>query len=739
MNVGSSEEEIRHFCGRATIAPAHAVAGTFGTWHATYTAGAYGLDIGARLRLAFRLASDWGPLQTDDPSAPGYVSLECHPARRGVELRFDPRGHARPWSQALLVDVTEESIAPGDQLIVTLGDRRGGSPGCRAQTFVEHPFRFMVFADPLGTGEFVDLPDSLEIDVAAGPATRLCVIAPSMVAPRASFPVTVKAEDVHGNPVVGYRGTVEFPTWTGLASYAFTAVDEGVHRFPVAAPGEGIARVDVADRSGGMAAVSNPVVVSPPSAAHLYWGDIHGQTQETVGTGPVAAYFPFARRYGALDFCAHCGNDFELTDETFEALRAAVRQHHEPGAFVTFLSYEWSGNTPAGGDHNVYFLKDTEQIHRSSSWRLPERPFHHATDRFPIAALYEEYRGRDDVLIVPHIGGRRADLAVLDPRLSPFLEIASVHGWFEWFAREALDRGLRLGFVAGSDDHTGRPGASYPAGPRFGVRGGLLAVWAEDLTREALWKAFRARRVYGTSGERIVVAFHVNGHPMGDECRVEGAADLAVQVAGTAGIERLEVWRGSDLWHTEWPRPCDPASGTLAITWSGARSTGRQRRLRWDGEARLDRGRIVRATATGFGQAPVEELISQSYDVRWRSYTWGNAGRIVLTLDAPTDARMTLKVGDWIVSFALGEIGDIPRRWGLPRGVDCEMSAHWLPTRPYPAELRWSMRDTAPPPGCVPYWIRVIQEDGGLAWSSPVFATIASNGTVRVERVRRAL
>jgi hypothetical protein len=730
MNAGANAKEIQHFCGSAVIAPAHAVAGAFGTWQVTYTAGAYGLDIGARLRLAFRLASDWGPLQTGDPSGPGYVTIECRPARSGVRAQFDPRGHTRPWSQALLVDITEESIAPGDQLIISLGDRRGGSPGCRAQTFVEHPFRFVLFADPLGTGEFVGLPDILGIEVAAGPAARLCAIAPSTVGSNARFPVTVKAEDAHGNPAVGYRGTVEFPAWTGLAPYTFAPDDEGVHRFVVTAPAGGILRVDVADRAAGTAAVSNPIVVGP-SVARLYWGDIHGQTQETVGTGPVAEYFPFARRYGALDFCAHCGNDFELTDETFEALRAAVRQHHEPRAFITFLSYEWSGNTPTGGDHNVYFLDEAEQIHRSSSWRLPGRPFHHTTDRFPLAALYEEYRGREDVLIIPHIGGRRADLAVLDPRLSPFLEVASVHGWFEWFAREALERGLRAGFVAGSDDHTGRPGASYPAGSGFGVRGGLLAAWAEDLTREALWKAFRTRRVYGTTGERIVVDFHLNGHPMGAECRVHGAVELDVEVAGTAGIERLEVWRGTDLWRVESPRPCDPASGALAITWSGARSKDRRRRLGWDCGAALDRGRIVGAVPTGFGQAPVDDLAVRPRDVRWRSYTWGNAGRVVLTLDAPPDARMTVRAGDWLTTFALREIGDVPCRWALPHGIDCEVSVHWLPVQPYPTELRRSIIDTAPPLGDVPYWVRVIQEDGGRAWSSPVFVTVVNRAVPR--------
>ncbi len=324
------------------------------------------------------------------------------------------------------------------------------------------------------------------------------------------------------------------------------------------------------------------------------------------------------------------------------------------------------------------------------------------------------------MLIIPHIGGRHADLSVIDPQLSPFIEIASVHGWFEWFAREALARGLQVGFVASSDDHTGRPGASYPAGHAFGVRGGLIAAWAGDLTRKGLWDAFCARRVYGTSGERIFLDVSVNGHSMGEACDASGAVDLGVEVAGTAGIERIDVWRGTQLWHSEFLRPPDPASRKLAITWRGARNKGRQRLFRWDGRARLDRGRIVQAEAAGVNRASNEGIVVDPLEARWRSHTAGNAGRIVLTIDAPEDARMTLGTGPLAVEFPLTQIGE-GTTWPLAEGIDCEVSVRWMPLIPYPTEVRWGMRDADPPPGCTPYWVRITQEDGEMAWSSPVF------------------
>ncbi len=129
---------------------------------------------------------------------------------------------------------------------------------------------------------------------------------------------------------------------------------------------------------------------------------------------------------------------------------------------------------------------------------------------------------------------------------------------------------LKLGFIASTDTHNGTPGQvaedAYPGhfgsregGPRErltasvpgGVRnspGGLVAVWAEENTREALFDAMQRRETYGTSGPRMAVRFFGGWELPEDLCAREDLVEL--------GYER-GVPMGGDLP----PRPGDASAG----------------------------------------------------------------------------------------------------------------------------------------------------------------------------------
>src|SRR5678816_67269 len=103
--------------------------------------------------------SDWALFQTSDPKAANYVSAEYQagalvsgqsPATvQSLKVRFDQKGHERPFQKAVIVDTVDGYLKCGDHIILRLGDRRFGGPGTRVQTFVESGFRFRCYVDPV--------------------------------------------------------------------------------------------------------------------------------------------------------------------------------------------------------------------------------------------------------------------------------------------------------------------------------------------------------------------------------------------------------------------------------------------------------------------------------------------------------------------------------------------------------------------------------------------------------------
>jgi hypothetical protein len=471
---------------------------------------------------------------------------------------------------------------------------------------------------------------------------------------------------------------------------------------------------------------SNPIQVTAAAPPwRLCWGDTQGQSGATVGTGDLDSFFRHARDVAALDFVVHSGNDFQITDAHYEATRAAVRQYHEPGRFVTFMSYEWSGNTPAGGDYNiVYFNEDRAPLHRSSHWQIQDA-HDDGTDRYPISSLWETFRGRTDVIAIPHVGGRYSHMASGDPAFCPVLEVASVHGRFDWLAEDALRQGLRVGFICATDDHSGRPGTSPPtAQPDFGHHGGLAAVYARTNTREAIWEALRARRCYGTTGPRILLWTEIAGHAMGAECDLKGTARLLVRATGTAPLELIEILRGTTVVHRRVLRPAPTRDARrLRVTWSGARIRGRGRPTRWDGGLRLHDGLIRDVSEWGF-ETPGQGVASRSeHTVRWSSTTVGDPDGIVLDVDAGPNARLSFETGPatFAVSVARIDHGTFVFDAG---GVGQKVEIEWIHPEPGPVAASFEWEDAGAPPGEHAYWVRLLQSDTHAAWSSPIYATV---------------
>ncbi|HKW92326.1 MAG TPA: DUF3604 domain-containing protein [Methylomirabilota bacterium] len=720
------------FIGRAWITPdGPIVAGQLGTWTITYEVGAYGYDERARLKIASRFASDWGKPQFTDPRAAEYctVRLESRCETAVASLAFEPRGQVRPWFKCLVVSVADGSLHPGDRVHVTIGDRSGGGSGSRAQTFRERGCEWRLFVDPFGTELYSVLDASPTVDVVGGALHRLVVVGPTTVRAGEPFDALVKAEDVWGNPCERFEGEVRLgvegaPLDLLPDRVTFKGGEVAVARLGGLRLRQG-AEARITAAHGGHAVTSNLIRALEPGEPKTFWGDLHGQTRATVGTGTIEEYFAFGRDVALLDMMCHQANDFQVTEPEWQRLRREIDRFHEDGRCVIFVGYEWSGMTPGGGDRNVMYRGDVASLHRSSHAEVDDMA-DAATDCFPVTELFRQFRGRDDVLLIPHIGGRYADIVGFhDPALEPVVEIYSDWGRFEWLAEDALRQGYRVGFVANSDGHKGRPGASHPGASTFGAYGGLTCVLAESLSREAIFDAVRRRRCYGvTAAQRIHVELAVNGLPMGAEGIAGGPVTIAGRVVGTAPLERIDVFRGVETVQSISPYTARSFEGSrrYRVGWAGSRVRGRDRLTTWDGRVELSAGRIV--DAVPFAMENPEKGIVERDDARVRfvSNTTGDDDGLDLTLDAPAGAVLRLRTPVIDLDVPLDELASGETRTFAAGGIDLRVFFRRLPARDLSRDLRFEHVDPAPArAGTRAYWIRATQEDGAQAWTSPVY------------------
>ena len=382
------------------------------TFRLHYTVGRYGLDDTGAIKVVFRAMGDGDALQASDPAAPNYVTAT---SSSGVPLKVEYRSRgaaARPRWKALTVVGGGGYLSEGDAITVVFGDTSHGSPGMRMQTMAEAAFEFKVLADVCAVGQFHPIANTPTVAIVPGDAVRWKAVLPSLRRPGERFRLGIKAEDKWGNPTDRAVARLRFepsrpvdglpPEFDYQAGRKSAAFDD----LRVAEPG--VVRIRVLDEGGSGLAESPPLVVRDGPFGG-YWGDMHGQSGESIGITTARQYFDFARNKSFLDATGHQANDFQVNNAFWGYLQTLTAQYNEDGVFATLPGYEWSGNTAVGGDRNVYYRTEGRPIYRSSHALLPDRSDLH-TDAGNARLLFARLAGEDCVAYA-HVGGRYADTA----------------------------------------------------------------------------------------------------------------------------------------------------------------------------------------------------------------------------------------------------------------------------------------------------------------------------------------
>ncbi|NLE77960.1 MAG: CehA/McbA family metallohydrolase, partial [Chloroflexi bacterium] len=453
-------------------------------------------------------------------------------------------GHSEHLGTCILdVQFTGYGLEEGDVVQVLLG-----TPESYPVIAPVHPMTYWLVTavDAQGSGEYRRIAQSPTLKVVGGPAARFQVTAPAVVAPGQPFQVMATAIDAYNeNPASGYRGDAALATQEGSAQVEpRPEACPGPHRrFQAQSSGPALLRFTAVDQQNGLAGSSHYISSGSfdPSVAGLglFFGDIHTHGYNCDGIGTIEDAYRWAREARALDFVARTnhaeGAKRRCVADFWPEVIQAAQQWYQPGRFVPFLAFEWGG-WDLFGDKCVYY-RDAEGPILSAS-----DPRSNTPDR-----LWQAL-GQRQALTIPHhpMYGGHTDWRYHDPRFQRLVEVYSTWGpseaGGETSVQAAWARGLRLGVIASSDEHRGQPGNPW---------GGLACVWAPELTREALFDALWSRRCYGTTGARILVAFSVNGLPMGQELTAAPGAKLMLRarVAGASPIRELALVRDNeDTW-----------------------------------------------------------------------------------------------------------------------------------------------------------------------------------------------
>jgi hypothetical protein len=492
----------------------------------------------------------------------------------------------------------------------------------------------------------------------------------------------------------------------------------------------------------------------------LYWGDVHNHCGISYGYGSLKNALAAARQQ--LDFCSVTGHaawhdmpqrtkGFEFVvdyhNEGFAKLARnwdtvchAIEAANLPHEFVTFHGYE--SHSSEFGDHHIL----------SPSSDLPI-----LDAKFP-SDLVARLAPRPVIAIPHHVayvpGYRAIQWQVFSPAISPVVEVYSKHGCgmsdqgpYSYLTtlgprdsrntvRAGMRFGYRFGFVASTDHHGGYPG-SYGDG--------LMAVLADEKTRQAIWDAILARRTYAVTGDKIACRLRINSAEMGSEIGAYGTRQIELEIVACDQLDRILIYKNSNLWKVL----CADAvmssakSGRFKVRvemgW-GRSPTG----FLWEGEIRVRDGAITSLETCFRGQSILEPSPDRLDDadvnaldnriiektarcVTWQCTTFKNlstthsqTSAVILEIEGDTHSVLDIQLNSKKVTLSIGDLLDGSRGAHLQDFPSEAFLVHRaVPEGQYHFKREWSDAERETP--CDTYDVEVRQTNGHYAWLSPIF------------------
>jgi len=492
------------------------------------------------------------------------------------------------------------------------------------------------------------------------------------------------------------------------------------------------------------------------SAKNLYWGDLHNHGEVGYAKGSLERAYDIASSH--LDFFCFTGHSqwhdmprmpqdkhlkwvrgFEVMKNNWEKVKRLANEYHEPGKFVPFIGYEW--HSSSCGDVCIIFPGDQAELAYINGIKG-----------------FQKFARDAGAILIPHHPGylegwRGQNWSVLDAGVSPVVEIFSEHGNAESdigphryirhsmggrFTQNTLQwlwaQGVKVGVVASTDDHLGYPGA-------YGE--GLVAIHAESLTRRSIFEAIKARRTYGVSADRIELDFRLNGQWMGEAIGAATARNIRVKVKGKDVVDRVEVLRNNRVIHRSHPidRRVGPSSWDKPVLcriefgWGPWGDLNMARICDWKFGVTVSDGSIISATPC-FQSGPFDEQRRNrlatvddkccevtSYTSRMKAYEERATNSIILEIQGSAQTELAIAMTEPTRMTFTRSLAQLAKSSDVKFTGPFTSESVLLPritfAENYRAEFEFTDRHKTDKTDW--YYVRVVQSNGSLAWSSPIW------------------
>lgn len=414
--------------------------------------------------------------------------------------------------------------------------------------YTQRRYPVLIFVDPKGKNSFKEIdPEAFFIDVKGGPLAKISIRTHAIVVARNErFDIFVRYEDQFGNltsvapddtriQIAHHNPRKDTLSWqlfvseTGVTPiYQLYFSEIGNYSYELTIVGT------------NKTFKSDPIKCLPAPPYHYYAGLLSGDPAKPGAKLTVESIFRYFRDelchhfYALSPFESQLSSNLEdvepIVFESWKQIEASTAAHNEDTRFSAFLSFYWQGQPKSEGTRLILYSKDHKPLLSQSDGKYNT-----------LKKLYKSHTKGDFISIptLSAIPSFSSHFDEWDPDFERVAEIYSSYGSMEGASWDmsrapqgkskelkdekgtlisALDRGCRFGFVSGGNIVRG---SFLTLDSKITHQSpGLTIILAAEETRQSFFEAIFARRVYATTGPRIILEFKIADEPMGSELNV---------------------------------------------------------------------------------------------------------------------------------------------------------------------------------------------------------------------------